>query len=81
MKNIDERFKDASPVDTVNRIRRLMQTNGFGVEEEWRESGIKNCFSVRVTIAGTKLSSFGKGVTKELARASGHAELMERLQC
>lgn len=80
MIHIDERLKDAAPRDTVERIYRLLKAQNIEICEEWLDSGIPDCYSVRVTIAGTSLGTNGKGVTKELARASGCAELMERLQ-
>lgn len=80
MIHIDEKFKDARPEDTVERIIGLLRTQGIEVLEDWIDSGIENCFSVRVTIKGTTLGANGKGVTKVLARASGYAELTERLQ-
>lgn len=80
MIHIDEQYKDASPQTTVERIYNLLEAQNIGIEEDWVESGIPDCFSVRVSITGTSLGTNGKGVTKELARASGCAELMERLQ-
>lgn len=80
MVHIDEKYKDASPQATVERIYSLLKAQNIGIEEDWIDSGIPDCFSVRVSIAGTSLGTNGKGVTKELARASGCAELMERLQ-
>jgi len=80
MLHIDEKFKDNSPIKTVENIQSKLREHGFEVEEEWFESGIEHCHSIGVTIAGTCLTAYGKGVTKDLARASGHAELMERLQ-
>ena len=80
MIHIDEKYKDASPQATVERIYSLLAAQNINLNEEWCDSGIPDCFSVRVTIAGTTLGTNGKGVTKELARASGCAELMERLQ-
>lgn len=80
MIHIDEKYKDASPQATVDRIYSLLAAQNINLNEEWYDSGIPDCFSVRVTIAGTTLGTNGKGVTKELARASGCAELMERLQ-
>ncbi len=78
--HIDEKFKDASPIETVNVIINILESAGLSVTEEWNESGLSDCFSCRVTIDGTGVGVNGKGVTKELARASGYAELMERLQ-
>ncbi len=77
---IDKRFKDADPVDTVNRIKEILNRLGIQVEEEWTESGISNCYSLRVNVKGTALGTNGKGITKEFAAASGYAEFMERLQ-
>ncbi len=80
MLHIDEKFKDNSPVKTVENIKSILRRNGFETVEKWTDSGISNCFSNRITIAGTTLGTNGKGVTEELARASGYAEMMERLQ-
>ena len=80
MINVDERFKDASPVDTVNRIKAILADNGLEVAEAGFDSKVKNCHSSRVTIVGTNFGTNGKGVTEELASASAHAELMERIQ-
>lgn len=80
MKSIDERFKDASPVETVNNIIRMFNDAGLSVTEVWKESGVSNCYSLRATIDGTELGTNGKGITRELARASAYAELVERFQ-
>jgi len=80
MLHIDEKFKDNSPVKTVENIQDRLREHGFEVHEDWYDSGVEHCHSIGVTITGTSLSAYGKGVTRELARASGHAELMERLQ-
>lgn len=80
MVHIDEKFKDNSPIKTVENIRALLEKHGLCVEENWNDSGITHCHSLRVKVAGTTFGANGKGVSKELARASGHAELMERLQ-
>ncbi|MGN0452728.1 MAG: hypothetical protein ACI4GZ_02890, partial [Ruminococcus sp.] len=77
---IDRKFKDADPVDTVNRIKEILDSLGIEVEENWVESGIRNCYSLRVNIKGTQIGTNGKGITKEFAAASGYAEFMERLQ-
>ena len=80
MKSIDERFKDASPVETVNNIIRMFNDAGLSVTEVWKDSGLSNCYSLRATIDGTELGTNGKGITRELARASAYAELIERFQ-
>ena len=76
----DAEFKDARPVDTVNRIKEILKKYGVETVETWGESNVPNCYSVRVTIAGTKIGTNGKGVNKEFALASGYGEFMERLQ-
>lgn len=77
---IDEKFKDESPVKTVDRIQAILQQQNISVTEHWYDSGVTDCNSVRVTVDGTSFGANGKGITKELARASAYAELMERMQ-
>lgn len=72
--------KDAHPLDTVRRIKAILSTHGIETDEQWNESGVPYCHSVRVRIAGTPFGANGKGITQELALASGYGELMERLQ-
>ena len=76
----DADYKDARPVDTVKRIKEILSKYGVETEERWVQSDVPNCYSLRVTIAGTKIGTNGKGVTKEFALASGYGEFMERLQ-
>ena len=78
MRIIDEKFKDSSPVETVNKINSLLAAHGLRVTEHWSYSDVANCYALRVTVDGTAFGTNGKGVTKELANASAHAELMER---
>ncbi len=80
IKTIDERFKDSSPVETVSNIKQLLGSNGLSVKEDWYENSVCNCYSLRLFLNNTTLFTCGKGITKELANASAHAELMERLQ-
>lgn len=76
----DADYKDARPIDTVNRIKAILNEFGVDTVEDWAESNVPNCYSLRVNIAGTKVGTNGKGVTKEFALASGYGEFMERLQ-
>lgn len=80
MQYIDERYKDMQPEQTVERIREILSGIGIQVEERWNVSGIDNCWSLNVAAAGGFPSSNGKGVSKELARASAYGEFIERLQ-
>ncbi len=80
MQHIDEKFKDSRPVATVERIQGILEEFGIFVTERWVESGIEHCNSMSVAANRGLPSCNGKGVTKELARASGYAEFIERLQ-
>lgn len=76
----DAEFKDARPIETVDRIKGILKKYGIETVEQWGQSNVPNCYSLRVTIAGTKIGTNGKGVNKEFALASGYGEFMERLQ-
>ncbi len=80
MKYIDEKFKDAKPEDTVKKIKGILDNLGIEVFEDWHDSGLENCYSLSVFAKGRIPLTNGKGVTKELARASAYAEFIERLQ-
>lgn len=77
---IDEKFKDASPEQTVEKIRGILAEKGISVTEMWEENTVCNCYAMRIEVDGNNMGSNGKGVTRALARASGYAELIERLQ-
>lgn len=77
---LDTNFKDDSPMNTVARIKGILKSYGIETEENWSESGVPYCYSLRVAVFGTEFGTNGKGVTKELALASAYGELMERLQ-
>ena len=80
MKYIDEKFKEASPAETVERIKKILEDMGIETEEKWFDSGIDNCWSLSLSAIGGMPSSNGKGVSRELARASAYGEFIERLQ-
>lgn len=73
-------IKDAKPVDTVEKIKAILKKYNIETQEKWLETGVPYCFALRVTVKGTTFGTNGKGLTKELALASGYGELMERLQ-
>lgn len=77
---IDCVYKDSSPEQTVARIQSILASQGIQTSEIWQESDVPHCHAMSVCIDGTTLRSNGKGITKELAQASGYGELMERLQ-
>lgn len=72
--------KDAQPLDTVKRIKDILEQNGIKAEERWSESDVPHCYSLRINIEGTAIGANGKGTTREYALASGYGELIERLQ-
>lgn len=79
---INTKFKDAPPSETVSKIKKILDSVGIRVRELWNESGIANCWSMNVMIDNAfPLFANGKGITRELAQASAYAELVERLQC
>lgn len=77
---VDENYKDASPLRTVERIRSILASYGIETEELWWESNVPHCFSLAVRVKGTAFRTNGKGLTKEFALASAYGELMERIQ-
>ncbi len=79
-KSTDEKFKDSSPAETIANIEAILKRNGLTLQEEQFEQTVCNCHCVRFFLNGTSLFTTGKGITKELASASGHGELIERLQ-
>lgn len=72
--------KDAAPLDTVERIKKLLEENGIETEEKWGTSDVPYCYSLRIDIKGTSIGANGKGITREFALASGYGELIERMQ-
>lgn len=78
--HIDEKFKDAAPSATLARIESILQELGFDLKEAWNDTGIEDCFGLRVSHKGKFPGTNGKGITAELARCSAYGEFMERLQ-
>jgi YcaO-like protein with predicted kinase domain len=77
--------KDASPGETVYRIRAILDSVGFHRDKEVlltkRRVG-DYCYSCHLRYEDYPiLFSNGKGLTEELALASAFAEFIERLQC
>ena len=81
MKAIDEKFKEVSPKTTVERIKKILCDLGIRVGDSCVDAGLDHCYSVSVFAEGGYPATNGKGVTEDLALASGYAEFMERLQC
>lgn len=77
--DVRNKYKEDSPINTINSLQKIIAALNLQTQETWMES-IPGAYSVIINILGTKISSNGKGVTKELAKASGYAELIERIQ-
>ena len=73
-------YKDESPSNTVNRIKSILKQYNVRTTEKWYESNVPNCHIVSVSADGTSFRTTGKGLTPELALASGYGEFMERFQ-
>lgn len=76
----DTDFKDESPLKTVEKIKKILNTYGIETTESWSEPTVPYCYSLRVSVVGTTFGTNGKGITKEFALASAYGEMMERLQ-
>lgn len=73
-------YKDESPLNTVRKIKDILGKYDVKVTESWWDAGVPNCYIVMVSVDGTSFRTTGKGLTRELALASGYGELMERFQ-
>lgn len=75
--------KDASPLDTVANIRHCLEGIGLTCGIHLYEQDIPGCYSARIHLEGPlsqAIAANGKGTSLEYCLASGHAELIERIQ-
>lgn len=72
------RGKEASPEQTVARIQALLQQYGFESTYDPQPPQMGTCYCSRVSV--NDFGSNGKGFSAQLCKASGYAELMERMQ-
>ena len=78
-------YKDCSPLETISVIRNILSELGIATQEVMWRSFKDLCFAVSIEESTFPpslwpLRTNGKGVSKELALASAHAEFIERLQ-
>lgn len=72
--------KDARPQDTIRRIRGILKKAGFNIEVFSWKNPVPYIWSVSVRERGCgRLSTNGKGMSRDLALASALAEFMERI--
>ncbi len=76
----ERRFKEVTPTETVYKIKEILKRINLEVEEEWLPKSSVDTYSLRINIRNSNIGTNGKGVTKDLARASAYAELLERYQ-
>ena len=76
----DRRYKEVEPIQTVNRVKEILNNIGIEVEEKWKDESSVGTYSLRLCIKGTDMGQNGKGMTKEFAMASAYAEFLERFQ-
>ena len=76
----ERRYKEVSPMQTVERLKYLLNKLGIEVEEVWSNESSVGTYSLRVRVKGTDIGQNGKGMTKEFAMASAYAEFFERFQ-
>ena len=73
--------KEANPIITVKRIKKILNYYGLNVIEKDINYVEGFWYSIRLEIVNLQgVGSNGKGITIEYARASAYAELMERIQ-
>ncbi len=77
---IDEKFKDAKPVDTIDRIKSILNELDIHLVEDWIDTGIAHCHGLHVHGDRGFPYANGKGVTADFARGSAYGEFIERLQ-
>lgn len=80
MRYIDEKFKDNDPKSTVEKIQNILKELGVEVHEKWNQSGVEHCHSLILSGGNGCPTANGKGISEDLARASGYGEFIERLQ-
>ena len=77
---IDEKFKDAKPVDTIARIKEILDELDIHLVEDWIDTGVEHCYGLHVHGEKGFPYANGKGVTPDFARGSAYGEFIERLQ-
>jgi len=82
MKTFEDKYKDNSPLQTIENIKKFFNSKNLIIKEKLieqnKESNTWSCFVVLFSNNNIILQTCGKGVNKELALASGYAEMFER---
>lgn len=75
--------KDDKPDRTIQKIKDCLESAGIKCKTDYLQENLEGCYSARVSLEGNLgavIGTNGKGTTKEYCLASGHAELIERVQ-
>lgn len=78
-KFLDNNCKDVELINTIDKIKKILDQNGIDVDEKTVEN-VRGVFSTRLNLSEIGLGTNGKGTSIEMSRASAYGELMERLQ-
>ncbi len=73
------KHKDRTPEQTVEVIRSILDELHIQTEVVALNHPFHGTYSNHVQIKGTTIGANGKGTTEAYARASGYAELLERI--
>lgn len=79
--NLENKYKDKTPEETILNIKNFFSNKGFVVEEKIIKNPVPNIWWCRIILKYKDKEiqgANGKGTTKLFALASGHAELYER---
>lgn len=74
------KYKDKLPSETILYAKDIINKLGIILTEQWKDSGVKDCYSVRIEVMNTGIGTNGKGTNREYALASAYAEFLERIQ-
>jgi YcaO-like protein with predicted kinase domain len=77
--NSYNRFKDSSPIDTVNKCKKVLSDLNISYTEDIVKNPNTNIYSIHINVDTLNFSVSGKGSTEEYCLASGYGELLERL--
>ena len=80
-----KKYKDVSPEETVNKIKKLLDQYGIEITEEFYHIDTADINSCRIFISNKEVADLdigtnGKGMNKNYTRASAYGEFMERLE-
>ncbi|HPZ09346.1 MAG TPA: YcaO-like family protein [Candidatus Eremiobacteraeota bacterium] len=73
-------YKDLTPEETIEKAKKILEKNNVIAHKQTERNALNALYYCRIGIKNSEVGVNGKGITEELALASGMAELLERLQ-